>query len=58
VTLEVGHPPLLLLLLLWWRRHRRTSVPLRAMGLGAGLLGPASSSLALLEGSETSDPSV
>jgi hypothetical protein len=29
----------------WWRR---TNAPLRALGLGAGLLGPASSPLALL----------
>jgi hypothetical protein len=65
VTLEAGRPLLLLLLLLlllvvplgvitprwwWWRRDRRTNAPLRAVGLGAGLLGPASSPLALLGG--------
>jgi hypothetical protein len=38
---------------LWWRRTRwlwwrRTGVPLCALGLGAGLLGPASSPLTLL----------
>jgi hypothetical protein len=62
--------PLLLLLLLllvslgvitprwwWWRRDRRTDVPLRAVGLGAGLLGPTCSPLALLWGFETSDSS-
>jgi hypothetical protein len=60
--------PLLLLLLLvplgvitprwrWWWRVRRTDAPLRAVGPGAGLLGPACSPLALLGGSETSDPS-
>jgi hypothetical protein len=32
-------------------------MPLRAMGLGAGLLGPASSPVALLVGSETRDSS-
>jgi hypothetical protein len=41
----------------WWRRIRRADVPLRAMGLGAGLLGPTTSPLSLLRGSETSDPS-
>jgi hypothetical protein len=41
----------------WWRRDRRTDVPLRGVGLGAGLLGPTCSPLALLGGSETSDPS-
>jgi hypothetical protein len=41
----------------WWRRDRRTDAPLRVVGLGAGLLGPACSPLALLGGSETSDPS-
>jgi hypothetical protein len=41
----------------WWRRDRRTDAPLCAVGLGAGLLGPTSSPLALLGGSETSDPS-
>ena len=58
-TLEAGRPLLLLLLLplgvitargWWWRRGRRTNVPLCTMGLGAGLLGPTSSPLALLEG--------
>jgi hypothetical protein len=70
VTLEARRSPLLLLLLLlllplgvitprwwWWRRDRRTDAPLRAVGLGAGLLGPTCSPLALLGGSETSDPS-
>jgi hypothetical protein len=38
---------------LWWRRTRwlwrqRTDAPLRALGLGAGLLGPTSGPLALL----------
>ena len=32
----------------WWRRDRRTDVPLRAVGLGARLLGPACCPLALL----------
>jgi hypothetical protein len=41
----------------WWRRDRRTDAPLRAVGLGAGLLGLTCSPLALLGGSETSDPS-
>jgi hypothetical protein len=53
-TLEARRPLLLLLLLLlwWWRWrwHRGTGAPLRVVGLGAGLLGPASSSLTLLEG--------
>jgi hypothetical protein len=71
VTLEARRSPLLLLLLLlllvplgvitprwwWWRRDRRTDAPLRAMGLGASLLGPTYSPLALLGGSKTSDPS-
>jgi hypothetical protein len=39
----------------WW--HQRTDVPLRALSLGASLLGTTSSSLAFLGGSETSDPS-
>jgi hypothetical protein len=34
----------------WWRQDRRTDVPLRAIGLGAGLLGPTSSPLTLLGG--------
>jgi hypothetical protein len=42
----------------WWRRWRRirwwwwrrTDAPLRALGLGAGLLGPASGPLTLLGG--------
>jgi hypothetical protein len=34
----------------WWLWWRRTDVPLRALGLGAGLLGPTSSSLTLLGG--------
>jgi hypothetical protein len=42
----------------WWRRDRRTDAFLHAMGLEAGLLGPTCSPLALLGGSETSDPSV
>jgi hypothetical protein len=42
----------------WWRRAQwwwwwSTTTPLRALGLGASLLGPASSPLALLDGSET-----
>jgi hypothetical protein len=41
----------------WWRRDRRTGAPLRAVGLGAGLLGPTRSPLTLLGGSETSYPS-
>jgi hypothetical protein len=41
----------------WWWRDLRTNAPLRAVGLGAGLLDPTSSPLALLGGSETSDPS-
>jgi hypothetical protein len=41
----------------WWRRNRRTDAPLRAVGTGASLLGPVCSPLALLGGSETSDPS-
>jgi hypothetical protein len=70
VTLEARRSPLLLLLLLllvlpgviipgwwWWRRHRRADAPLRVVGLGVGLLGPTCSPLALLGGSETSDPS-
>jgi hypothetical protein len=32
----------------WWRRDRRADMPLRAMGLGARLLGPACGPLALL----------
>jgi hypothetical protein len=32
-------------------------MPLRALGLGVGLLGPTSSPLTLLGGSETNDPS-
>jgi hypothetical protein len=48
---------------LWWRR---TDAPLRALGLGAGLLGPTVGPLMLLGaglpglngGSETNDPSV
>jgi hypothetical protein len=40
---------------LWWRRTqwlwwRRPGTPLRALGLGAGLLGPTSSPLTLLGG--------
>jgi hypothetical protein len=52
--------PLLLLLLVllgvitpgwwWWRRDRGTDSPLCVMGLGAGLLGPICSLLALLGG--------
>jgi hypothetical protein len=55
---------------LWWRQTRwlwwrRTGAPLRTLGLGAGLLRPASSSLTLLGagllgpngGSETNNPS-
>jgi hypothetical protein len=45
---------------LWWRRTqwwwwRRTDAPLRALSLGVGLLGPTSSPLTLLGGSETND---
>jgi hypothetical protein len=32
----------------WWRRGRRTDAPLRTVGLGACLLGPACGPLALL----------
>jgi hypothetical protein len=47
---------------LWWRR---ADAPLRALGLGVGLLGPASGLMTLLRadllgptgGSETNDPS-
>jgi hypothetical protein len=47
---------------LWWQRTRwwwwrRTNAPLRALGLGAGLLGPTSNPLTLLGGSEMNDPS-
>jgi hypothetical protein len=72
-TLQAGRLPLLLLLLLlwlllllvplgeitprWWWWWRRTDAPLRALGLGAGLLGPTNSPLTLLGGSETNDPS-
>jgi hypothetical protein len=41
----------------WWRWDRRTDAPLCAMGLGAGLLGPTCSPLALLGGFDISDPS-
>jgi hypothetical protein len=41
----------------WWWRDQRTDAPLRAVGLGAGLLDPTSSPLVLLGGSEMSDPS-
>jgi hypothetical protein len=34
----------------WWRRDWRTNAPLRVVGLGAGLLGPACSPLVLLGG--------
>jgi hypothetical protein len=69
VTLEARRSLLLLLLLLlvlpgvitpgwwWWRWNQRTHAPLRIVGLGASLLGPTCSPLALLGGSETSDPS-
>jgi hypothetical protein len=45
---------------LWWRWTRwwwwwRTDAPLRTLGLGAGLLGPTSSPLTLLGGSEIND---
>jgi hypothetical protein len=40
----------------WWRRDRRTDAPLRAVGLGAGLLGPTSSPLALLGGLQNERP--
>jgi hypothetical protein len=49
----------------WWRRWRRirwwwwrrTNAPLRALGLGAGLLGPASGPLTLLGGpNQEEDP--
>jgi hypothetical protein len=63
VTLEARSSLLLLLLLLllmlvplgeitprwwWWWRDRRTDAPLRAVGLGARLLGPACGPLVLL----------
>jgi hypothetical protein len=62
--------PLLLLLLLlvlvllgvitlgwwWWRRDRGTDAPLRVVGLGAGLLGPICSLLALLGGLRNERP--
>jgi hypothetical protein len=63
VTLEARRSLLLLLLLLllpvpprvitlgwwwWWRRNWRTHAPLRVVGLGAGLLSPTCSPLALL----------
>jgi hypothetical protein len=64
--------PLLLLLLLlwlllvllgvialgwwWWRRDRGTDTPLRIVGLGAGLLGPICSLLALLGGLRNERP--
>jgi hypothetical protein len=73
VTLEARQSPLPLLLLLlllllallgvitprWWlwRRDWRTDAPLRTVDLGASLLGPTCSPLALLGGSEMSDPS-
>jgi hypothetical protein len=45
----------------WWRTRwwwwRTTDVPVRALGLGASLLGPTSSPLTLLGGSEINDPS-
>jgi hypothetical protein len=69
VTLEARRSPLLLLLLLllvllgvitpgwwWWRQNRRTDVPLRVVGLGAGLLGPICSLLALLGGLQNERP--
>jgi hypothetical protein len=70
MTLEATRSPLLLLLLLlllvllglstprwwWWRRDRRTDAPLRTMGLGAGLLGPTCSPLALLGGLRNERP--
>jgi hypothetical protein len=34
----------------WWRPNHRTDTPLRALGLGAGLLSPTSSPLMLLGG--------
>jgi hypothetical protein len=40
----------------WWRRDRRTDVPLCAVGLGAGLLGPTCSPLALLGGLRNERP--
>jgi hypothetical protein len=62
--------PLLLLLMLlllvllgvitpgwwWWRRDRETDAPLRVVGLGAGLLGPICSLLALLDGLQNERP--
>jgi hypothetical protein len=71
MTLEARRSPLLLLLLLlllvllgvitlrwwWWRWDRGTDTPLRVAGLGAGLFDPTCNPLALLGGSETSDPS-
>jgi hypothetical protein len=70
VTLEARRSPLQLLLLLlllvslgvitprwwWWRWDRRTDAPLRAVGLGAGLLGPTCSPLALLGGLQNGRP--
>jgi hypothetical protein len=41
----------------WWRRCQRIDAPLRAVDLGARLIGPACSPLALLGGSVTSDSS-
>jgi hypothetical protein len=40
----------------WWRRGWKTNAPLRVVGLGARLIGPACSPLALLGGSVMSDP--
>jgi hypothetical protein len=70
VTLEARRSPLLLLLLLllvvllgvitpgwwWWRWNRGTDAPLRVVGLGACLLGPICSLLALLGGLRNERP--
>jgi hypothetical protein len=40
----------------WWWQNRRTHAPLRVVGLGAGLLGPACSPLALLGGLRNERP--
>jgi hypothetical protein len=40
----------------WWWRDRGTNAPLRVVGLGAGLLGPICSLLALLGGFRNEQP--
>jgi hypothetical protein len=40
----------------WWRWDRRTDAPLRAVGVGASLLGPTCSPLALLGGLRNERP--